>query len=591
MCGIFGYIGGGDAGSIILDGLKRLEYRGYDSAGYALLDLGNKRIITVKDSGRVEKLPVPPIFSNIGIGHTRWATHGKPTAVNAHPHSSFDGSFAVVHNGIIENEAELRAELAAEGLNFSSETDSELIAHLLALNYKGDILGAIDETVQKLRGAFTFLAISTHDGAIYGCRHNASLIIGLGNGENFVASDVVALYPHTRRGIILEDDEIIEIHAETCKVFKYGRQLDKKISELYSSDLCNNYKSFMQKEIEEIPEAIMATAGSLSSPEGLGKLPKDLMRNIDSVYISACGTAYHAGLYGKFAIERLANLPVEVQIASEVRCHAMFFNPKKLAVFISQSGETCDTLSALKIAKAAGSFTLAITNVRGSSITFAADCTLYIDAGAEIAVAATKSYNSQLVSLYYLANFLAAVRLGKDSPDIAGLEAKIKNLAVQTRKQICDNAAERFAEKYCEGYAPFYIGKGLDYPTALEGALKLKEITYKMTDAYPAGELKHGTIALIDEHALAIVIATSREETLKIRTAIKELVARGASVLTVATEKIENHDYIEIDGVTDFLLRPVLSVIPLQKFALATANLLGLDADKPRNLAKSVTVE
>lgn len=591
MCGIFGYTGARDAGKTVIDGLKQLEYRGYDSAGYALIDDINHKIDIVKNSGRVEKLEMPPYAAKISIGHTRWATHGSPNAVNAHPHLSFDGKFAVVHNGIIENEAEIRAELKEKGITSVSETDSELISHLLALNYKGNVLEAVNETVQKLRGAYTFLVVSVYDDAIYGCRQNASLILGLGKDENFVASDMVALFPYTEEGIILEDDEIFELKKNVYKIYRNNRPVDKKIFKIVSNGLCNNCDSFMQKEIEEIPNALLATAGSLTAPEGLEKIPESVIRNIDSVYISACGTAYHAGLYGKDAIERAARLPVEVQIASEVRCHTMFFNPRKLAIFISQSGETSDTLSALKIAKSMGSYTLAITNVRGSSITFLADFCLYLDAGAEIAVAATKSYNSQLLALYFLSRYLAVKRGMLKEENMTETVQKTKYLAVLARKLICSDEAERYAEKYYKNYAPFYIGKGIDYPTALEGALKLKEITYKMTDAYPAGELKHGTIALIDNRSLAIVIATSRVENLKIKNSVKELTARGADILLISSDDYDGYNQIKLDSAVDDLLKPVLSVIPLQKLALASARLLGLDADKPRNLAKSVTVE
>ncbi len=449
----------------------------------------------------------------------------------------------------------------------------------------------VERTAERLRGAFTFLAVSNAVDGIFGIKHNASLIIGLGEQENFVASDMLALSPNTSKGIILEDDEVLWIKKDKVVVQRFGRQVEKKVFELSSQNLSKSCPDYMQKEIEEIPDALLATGASLASPEGLKKLPLNVLKNLDSVYLAGCGTAYHACLYGKQVLERFAGLPCEAVYASEVRSNALFFNPKKLAVFVSQSGETCDTLASLKLAKAMGSFTVAITNVRGSSITFIADFCLYTDCGSEIAVAATKSYNSQLLSLYFFAVYLGEI-LGVDS-DIkyASISQITANLAVQTRKIVCMDTPLRIAEKHYKNFAPFFIGRGLDLTTALEGALKLKEITYLPTEALPAGELKHGTIARIDESALVFAIATSEAEKCKLLSSIKEVSARGAKTVVICNSGFENYDKILLPENDCELLYPILSVIPLQRYALAVARLLGLDADKPKNLAKSVTVQ
>lgn len=597
MCGIIGYVGENDAREVIIDGLKRLEYRGYDSSGYALLKDGV--IEVVKDSVRVGALE-HHYFStqdaHIGIGHTRWATHGPAIQKNAHPHISFDSKIAIVHNGIIENFEQLKKEVQTAGVELKSDTDSELIAHLIALNYRENSLKkAVLAAADKLQGAFSILAVDAADPShIVAYRKNASLLVGLGDGENFVASDVLAVNSRTQQVIVLEDDDLAEVSASECKVYRFGKIIEKQVVTVEAGEKpLLKGQTFMQKEIEEIPFSVMRTAASLASPEGLPKLLKIWPEHFDSVYLSGCGTAFHACLYGKYIIEKLANIPCEAVVASELRCNTLFFSPKKLAVFISQSGETSDTLAALKIAKAMGSFTLAVTNVRGSSITYLADFTLHLDCGPEIAVAATKSYNSQMLALYMLAVECARWRGIMSGSYRDFLLADIKKMAVDLRKAVCDDSIERLAYGFSEQSLNFFfIGRGVDCVTAREGALKFKEITYKMTDAYPSGELKHGTIALIDGTSMVVSVLTNKNEFYKSNIAAEQLKARGARVLLVTTLADALGDAtIYVPCECSEMLMPIVTVVPLQKLALTVASRLGLDVDKPRNLAKCVTVD
>jgi glucosamine--fructose-6-phosphate aminotransferase (isomerizing) len=589
MCGIFGYVGTKNAVEILIGGLKRLEYRGYDSSGYAVV--GENGIVVVKDAARVSTLPDCGVVSGIGIGHTRWATHGKATAKNAHPHISYDGRIAVVHNGIIENCAALRKELLAQGIKMVSETDSELIAHLIASAYKGDLPAAIRVATERLTGAYSILVMAVDQiGQLCGYRKNASLIVGLGDGENYFASDMHVLSPYTKTAVILEDDDLVLLTREKCEITRFARPKNIKAVRITSETIDDKVVStYMQKEIEEIPEAVFKTVSGMLSPEGVASIPEAVLKNVKSVYIGGCGTAYHAGLYGKFMLEHLARLETEVVIASETRASALLFKRNKLAIFISQSGETSDTLAAIKIAKGMGSPTVAITNTRGSSITRIADYSLYLDAGPEIAVAATKSYNCQLAALYIFAVTLARLQ-GKIGVEY---EKKLLNdlmlLQPDLKSAICDDTVCTLAERLIEYKKFFFIGRGVDYVTAREGALKFKELTYNMADAYPSGELKHGTIALIDDEAVIVSVITQSALQSKAENARRELCTRGGKIISVST----------LDGVAEISLRsrcgellaPLVAIIPLQKLALTVASKLKLDVDKPRNLAKSVTVE
>jgi glucosamine--fructose-6-phosphate aminotransferase (isomerizing) len=575
MCGIVGYTGFRNAKNIVLDGLAALEYRGYDSAGLAL---GGAALSVFKCGGRVSELEreIPDIGAPLGIGHTRWATHGKPVAKNAHPHLSFDGKIAIVHNGIVENSDELRAYLANLGITPVSDTDSELIAHLLALefNESGDMLKAAEQVAKKLDGAASFLAVREGDRNIYCRRYGASLAVGLGINENFVASDTLALGKYTREIMVLNDGEFAVISPEAVNVYKNGCPIQKEVLN-FRRERPIECKCHMREEIDEIPSALLRTYESFLKSVG-----DSVLRRIESktrVYLTGCGTAFHACLYGKEIIERVAKIPCEVYIASEFS-KARFIDSQSLVVLISQSGETADTLIALEASKQRGALTLAITNVEGSSISFGADITLLLDAGAEVAVAATKSYDSQLLALYLLANRLAGETVGIDAVKaLCGAIEDVKDADMFDSSFKCANL--------------FFVGKGIDEITAREGALKFKEITYRMTDAYPAGELKHGTIALIDPSAVIVVAATENAEKQRMQAAVSELRSRGAFTIALsAVGDIGADKTLSLPRLNDPLLYPLLSVVPLQALALETSLSLGLDPDKPRNLAKSVTV-
>lgn len=572
MCGIVGYTGYQNARNIVLDGLKTLEYRGYDSAGIAL---GGERLEVFKCGGRVSALEgiTPQTATNTALGHTRWATHGQAVAKNAHPHLSSDGALAIVHNGIIENCAELKAELIGKGIIFQSDTDSEIIAHLLSLE-KGDMLGAIKRVADKIEGAATFLVMRKGDDAIYCHRRGASLAIGHGERENFVASDTVALCGHTTDITVMEDGEIAVLTPSKAEIYRNGIKTVKKrmrIERKISSDC----KCYMRSEIDEIPAALIRTYESF-----LDSVSDDVIANLknkNKLYIVGCGTAYHAGLYGKEIIEATASKPVEVLAASEFD-KARFLGRDSAVILISQSGETADTLAALETSRKKGAYTFAVTNVEGSTITFGADFSLLLNAGAEVAVAATKSYNCQLLALYLLAHKLA----GRSVP-----YKTIKTLADK-----CEDVAS--ANLYSEDIKNcnlFFVGKGEDGITAKEGALKFKEITYKMTDAYPAGELKHGTIALIDKNSIVLFIATNCLDKHRIQITVSEIRARGAHTVALsAVGDIGADKTFSLPSIDDDGLYPLLAVIPLQTLALTTSLCLNLNPDKPRNLAKSVTV-
>lgn len=573
MCGIVGYTGFRNAKDIVIEGLETLEYRGYDSAGVAL---GADKLRVFKTAGRVKKLDdmLPGGIYHTAIGHTRWATHGGPNQVNAHPHLSYDGKVAVVHNGVLENFGELKKEVAAKGIRCASETDSELIAHLLALE-GGDMLEAVRRVGGRLKGAATFLAMREGDESIYVYRQEASMLIAAGEGESFAASDGLALARHLGEAVVLEDGEYAKLTGRGFAVFKGGRAIRKRPIALKMSPpkKCDCH---MRAEIEEIPDALMRTFFSVS--RALDGEFANRMRRADRIVLAGCGTAFHACRYGKALIEAKLHRQAEAVAASEMDS-AELVGACTLAIFITQSGETADTLLALKRCAQKGAYTLAITNVIGSSAALSARKTLYLDAGAEIAVAATKSFDCQLLALYM------AVRAAAGDPM---REAEARELAASAAR--CISAAGLFEDKALSSKL-FFVGRGQDLVTAKEGALKLKEITYRQTEAYAAGELKHGPIALIDAQSYVIAIVTREEYLPRIEATVSELRSRGAYTVGLScVGELGTDKTIYLPCLASVELEPLLAVIPLQRLALDAALKLGLDPDKPRNLAKSVTV-
>ena len=573
MCGIVGYTGYQNAKNIVVDGLKTLEYRGYDSAGIALSE-GNLHVF--KTAGRVSELEklLPDVVAHVAIGHTRWATHGEPNAKNAHPHLSFDGKIAVVHNGVITNCENLKSMLIARGISFRSSTDSEIIAHLLALEDTSDMIKAVENVGKKLEGATTFLAIKAGDDAIYSRRYGASLAIGLGDGENIVASDTLAISRHTQKIVILQDGECAKIAPRGAEFFKDGLQISKQAMKIKRT-APKECSCHMRTEIDEIPYAITRTFREITKTIDNDTL--FWLKTAEKIYFCGCGTAYHAGLYGKYLFEKLLHIPCEAVVASEFDAER-FVNKKCVGIFITQSGETADTLIALSECKRKGAKTVAVTNVSGSSICFEADKTFLLDAGAEVAVAATKSYNCQLFALYVIAK--ACI-----SQDVTDKDAE----------RLCDvlklcSSVSLYEDRIKKANL-FFVGKGVDNVTAKEGALKFKEITYKMTDAYQAGELKHGAIALIDDKSAVVAVVTNANDKHRIEATVSELRSRGAYVTALsAVGDVGANKTYTLPFIGDENLYPILSVIPLQNLALTASLCLGLNPDKPRNLAKSVTV-
>lgn len=610
MCGIVGYIGPQPAVPILLDGLKRLEYRGYDSAGIAIYN-GNG-IEVYKRAGKLaalgEIINGKHDLARIGIGHTRWATHGRPTDYNAHPHLDCRGRIAVVHNGIIENYLELRRWLTAEGHVFRSETDTEVLPHLLEHYYRGDLVAAVLQAIQHLHGSYALVALAADEPhRLVGVRQDSPLVIGLGEGENFLASDIPALLRHTRRTHILADGEIAVAEAAAVEVLnRSGQKIEKPVFHVQweaQQAEKNGYPHFMLKEIHEQPRALKDTlsgriddaAGRVMLDHELGWSAEDI-KNIRRIFITACGTACHAGLVGRYVIEKLARIPVEVDIASEFRYRDPLITPEDLVIVISQSGETADSLAALREAKRRGVKVLAVTNVVDSSIAREADHVLYTWAGPEIAVASTKAYVTQLLVMYLLAIYLAEKR-GTLPPSLsAELVPELRLLSSKAQAVLdASGEVEEFARRYYRVEDAFFIGRGLDYPVAMEGSLKLKEISYIHAEAYAAGELKHGTLALIVEGVPVIALATQEDLLEKMISNIKEVKAREATVLGLAMEGNEAikevADQVIFIPRTHPLLAPVLAIIPLQLLAYYMAVARGCDVDQPRNLAKSVTVE
>lgn len=608
MCGIVGYIGKTDASPVLISGLSKLEYRGYDSAGVAIFN-GDKLEI-VKRKGRLKNLSdaldAEPVHGNAGIGHTRWATHGEPSDVNSHPHSNEDGSICVVHNGIIENYIKLREFLISKGYKFVSETDTEVIPHLLDFFYEGDLLEAVRKVLGEIRGSYAFGIITSKEpDKLIAVRKDSPLIVGLGEGENFIASDIPAILNYTRNVYLLNDNEIAVLTKDDIKLYTLdGKEIKKEIYHVtWDAEAAEKggYEHFMMKEIHEQPKVIRDTMASrvmLGEPITLDKikLTKEDIAGINKIYIVACGTAYHAGLVGKYAIEKLARIPVEIDIASEYRYRDPIIDKNTLVIVVSQSGETADTLAALRESKARGCRVIAVTNVVGSSVSREANDVLYTLAGPEIAVASTKAYITQLIAMYIIALFFAENKGTVSKEEIEKIKTEMLNLPDKAEKVLeFKEVVKRYAGEIYEEKDMFFLGRGLDYAVAMEGSLKLKEISYIHSEAYAAGELKHGPIALIEEGTIMITLATQEYLFEKMVSNIKEVKARHAHVIALAFEGNEDIEKTVDSAIflprTIDLLAPVLSVIPLQLLSYYISVMKGCDVDKPRNLAKSVTVE
>lgn len=605
MCGIVGYTGNQSAAPLLLEGLKKLEYRGYDSAGIAVME--DHSIHISKVTGRIANLCEKTEDGRLtpgttGIGHTRWATHGAPTEPNAHPHASNDGRFAVVHNGIIENYVELRQELTREGYRFESETDTEVIVHLVEMYYAGDFKKAVMKASNRLRGSYAMgIVCVDKPERIFVVREASPLIMGVGIGENYFASDVTAMVAYTRNVIYLEDGEFAELTPDFIRIYDCsGREISKPVSRItwdIQAAEKGGYEHFMLKEIMEQPRAAKATItpriqGGEVVLEGL-----DLdLTGIQKILITACGSAYYAGCAGKYTIEKLCHLPVQTELASELRYSDPLVDEHTLLIVLSQSGETADTIAAMKECRSRGARILAIVNVVGSTIAKLADCTLYTWAGPEIAVATTKGYTTQLLVLYLLALYAAKRRNTLEPGQYRRLIGELKGLPKLMQQALDMNPRiPRLAKKYHKAQSMFFIGRNTDYAVALEGALKMKEISYIHAESYAAGELKHGTIALIQEKQPVIALCCNPSVTEKTMSNIVEVKARGAEVLAVAergNQKIVSlaDDMIYVPKV-DTLLAACVEIIPLQLLAYYVARENGCDIDKPKNLAKSVTVE
>lgn len=612
MCGIVGYIGNQKATPILLNGLSALEYRGYDSAGIAVLEKNN--ICILKDKGRVKNLynidGINELSANIGITHTRWATHGKPSKENAHPHSDNSNTFAVVHNGIIENFAVLKEFLINKGYTFYSETDTEIIPNLIHYYYYNNIedddkfLRAVKSACDDLKGSYSIEVLSKlHPDKLIVIRKDSPLVIGTSESENFVASDIPAVLSYTRKFYLLNDNEYAVIYKD--KVEFYDNSLSKINKGIKTIDWDANaaekdgFDDYMLKEIFEQPNSIRETIGSRFK---LGEncsfddltLSKDYLNSLNKIYIIGCGTAMYAGLVGKDIIEKLCKIPVEVEIASEFRYRDPIIDNKTLCIYISQSGETADTIAALKLAKSKGAKTLSISNVIGSSITREADYTIYTHAGPEIAVASTKAYTSQVVLIAILAIHFAEILESADKEVIEHLKSDILDLPAKITA-LLNNTEEiqEFAKKIYTQKDIFFLGRGVDYHVALEGSLKLKEISYIHSEAYAAGELKHGPIALIENGITVVGIMTIPNLVEKCVSNMQEVISRGANTLIITNQNLPNSNFNYVINIpeTNPLISPILSVIPMQLLAYYISKNKGLDVDKPRNLAKSVTVE
>ncbi|MDR6572214.1 glucosamine--fructose-6-phosphate aminotransferase (isomerizing) [Curtobacterium sp. 320] len=615
MCGIVGYVGSNSSQDVLLGGLRRLEYRGYDSAGIAVVD-GSHELASAKKAGKlqalVDELESHPIADGgTGIGHTRWATHGGPTDGNAHPHLADGGKLALIHNGIIENFSELRAELEAEGVAFLSETDSEVAAHLVARSFRatGDLTAAMQQAVQRLEGAFTLLVVhADQPGVVVGARRNSPLVVGLGDGENFMGSDVAAFVAYTQRALAIGQDEIATIRPDGVDVIHFdgtpASPSEFEVNWDASAADKGGWTSFMAKEISEEPEAVAKTilgrvhdgAVTLTDLDPIA----DRLAQVDRVIVIACGTAAYAGILGKYAIEQWARVPVEVELAHEFRYRDPVLDDRTLVVSISQSGETMDTLMAVKYAREQGAQVLSICNTQGATIPRESDAVIYTHAGPEVAVASTKAFIAQGVALYLLGLHLATLRGTLTAEQIAEQVAELEGLAPKLQQTIDDaSGIKDLARWMADTRSVLFLGRHVGYPIALEGALKLKELAYIHAEGFAAGELKHGPIALIEPGQIVFVIVPSPRDPRslhpKVVSNIQEIRARGARVIAIAEEGdaavLPFADEVLRIPLATPLFEPLLAVAPLHMFGMELAAAKGLDVDQPRNLAKSVTVE
>jgi len=608
MCGIVGYVGPDEALPIVLDGLRRLEYRGYDSAGVAVVDGG---LSVVKRAGKLPELEAALAGErsprgSVGMGHTRWATHGEPSDVNAHPHVDCSGRIAVIHNGIVENFPGLRADLEKAGHRLVSDTDTECIAHLLEDAFDGDLVAAVRQVVRRLDGAYAMVVLALDEpGRLVGVKVSSPLVIGLGDGEVLLASDIPAVLERTNTVIPVDEDRIVDVTATGVSITDLGGTPVEATPMQVSWDVGRAQKGgfddFMLKEIHEQPDAIRDTLVGRTDARAMLALdelhlPTDVLRDVGKVFVVACGTAFHSGLVAKYAIEHWTRIPVEIEIASEFRYRDPVLGPDTLTLAVSQSGETIDTLEAARHARHQGSRVIAVTNTVGSSLAREADGVLYTHAGPEIGVAATKTFATQMVALHLTALYLAQVRGSMFPEEIAEVVEDMHALPWQVRRAIgLEERVRAVAARYVDARDVLFIGRHTGYPAALEGALKLKEISYLHAEGYPAGELKHGPIALVEPGVPVVAVATECHVYPKMLSNIQEVRARGADVIAIATEGDERiadlADEVLFVPRTPELLSPVTVVVPLQLLAYHVAKLRGCDVDQPRNLAKSVTVE
>ncbi|KEI84825.1 glutamine--fructose-6-phosphate transaminase (isomerizing) [Clostridium botulinum] len=608
MCGIVGYVGFRKASDVIVDGLSKLEYRGYDSAGIAVND--GKEIEFQKYKGRLnvlsENLESKPMEGTIGIGHTRWATHGVPSDVNSHPHLNMDETIAVVHNGIIENYMEIKEWLASEGVKFKSETDTEVIAHLVGYYYKGDLLQAVFKAIKKLRGAYALgVVCKDNPEQLVAVRKDSPLIVGIGENENFIASDVPAILKYTRDVYFLDNGEVVTLEKDKIKIYNEKEEEITKepFHVMWDVEAASKggYDHFMIKEINEQPNGIKETLVRRLDENGKIKLDdikltKEDLDEINKVYIVACGTAYNAGITGRYAIERFAKIAVETDVASEFRYRNPFIDDKTLIIVVSQSGETADTLAVVREGKEKRARVLAITNVVGSSIAREADDVFYTWAGPEVAVASTKAYTTQLVALYMIALDMGIKRGTITEEFYNDIISELKLIPEKVQKILDQHDdIKEIAKEIKDNEHAFYIGRGLDYNLSLEGSLKIKEISYMHAEAFAAGELKHGTIALIEENTPVVATMTQTDLFEKSISNIKEVKSRGAHVIAITQEGNKEAEQVADKVIyipkTNDILQSIIAVVPHQLLAYYVAILKDRDVDKPRNLAKSVTVE
>jgi glucosamine--fructose-6-phosphate aminotransferase (isomerizing) len=608
MCGIVGYVGDKDVISVLIEGLRKLEYRGYDSAGIAYLDHG--KLVVEKEKGKLSELEKiigeRKIPGSIGIGHTRWATHGEPSFINSHPHTNMAGDVAVVHNGIIENYADIKKWLSKKGIVFASETDTEVIAHLVNYFLEGDLKLAVQKAIGMLEGSYALAVVSERfPDEIVAAKKDSPLVVGLGDGENLIASDIPALLEHTHKVCFLNENEIVVITKNSFEL--YDKLLNKLEREPFTVDWDISqaekagYEHFMIKEIEEEPKALADTllprlkGGKIDLSEA--KLTDERLESIKKITIVACGTAFHASMLGKYIIEKMIRIPVDVDIASEFRYRSPLIDKDTFMIVLSQSGETADTIAAMREAKSRGAFVLAIANVVGSTVAREADAVLYTRAGPEIAVASTKAYTTQLMSLYMIGIQMAHVQKKISDEEYELYIKELKSVPDHVREVLKEKETlQRFASRHFKQHSVFYIGRGIDYALSMEGSLKLKEISYIHSEAYAAGELKHGTIALIEEGTLVIAVLTQQELLEKSLSNVKEVTSRGATVLGITQERFASKisefvdEVVTVPDTIDFMCS-MSAIIPMQIFAYYMAVQKGCDVDKPRNLAKSVTVE